>query len=121
MRNRILSILQLLIIPILYLVNYYSKRRMGFMRYLVSVNRRWENSFLTENFKFLLLFGAIAIIIYELFKFYKNKSCNISMIIFSLALVGVLEKFIILGVTTNIFLIAIIILIFFESIKKRPF
>lgn len=118
LRNFFLSLLQILIFPALYAVNFYSRRRMGFMRYLVYLNRKWETLFLSENFKVFLLVGAISIFIYQLIKLYRKKSCNFLMIIFSLALVGVLRKFIFSGIINSIFIVGILILIVLESIKK---
>ncbi|MGL4402555.1 MAG: hypothetical protein ACRCTS_02340 [Fusobacteriaceae bacterium] len=118
MRNRILSFFQLLLIPALYIVDYYSKRRMGFMRYLVYLNRKLESLFLSENLKIFLLVGAILIFLYQLWKYFKKNSCNPLLIFLSLTLVGVLRKLIFSGITNNIFIIGIITLISLESIKK---
>ncbi|MGL4252844.1 MAG: hypothetical protein ACRCU6_07285 [Fusobacteriaceae bacterium] len=117
-KNKILSFFQLLLIPALYFTDYYSKRRMGFMRYLVYLNRKWETFFLSENFKFLILTGGILIFLHQLWRYFRKKSFNPLLIIFSLTLVGVLRKLIFSGITNNIFIIGIIILIFLESIKK---
>ncbi len=117
-KNRILSFFQLLIISALFIADYYSKRRMGFMRYLVYLNRKWETIFLNENFKFLILALGILILNYQLWKYFRKNSCNPLLIFFSLALVGVLRRSIFSGIANNIFLLGILVLISLESIKK---
>ena len=56
--NHILSFLQLIILAIVFLVQYFSTRKMGMMRHVVYTNQKWEVNYPIATYEL----GAIAVV-----------------------------------------------------------
>ncbi|WP_347451245.1 hypothetical protein [Acetoanaerobium noterae] len=56
--NHILSFLQLIILAIVFLVQYFSTRKMGMMRHVVYTNQKWEANYSIATNEL----GAIAVV-----------------------------------------------------------
>ncbi|WP_417203348.1 hypothetical protein [Acetoanaerobium sticklandii] len=56
--NHILSFLQLIILAIVFLVQYFSTRKMGMMRHVVYTNQKWEVNYPIDTYEL----GAIAVV-----------------------------------------------------------
>ena len=56
--NHILSFLQLIILAIVFLVQYFSIRKMGMMRHVVYTNQKWEANYPIATYEL----GAIAVV-----------------------------------------------------------
>ena len=56
--NHILSFLQLIILAIVFLVQYFSTRKMGMMRHVVYTNQKWEANYPIATYEL----GAIAVV-----------------------------------------------------------
>ena len=59
--NHILSFLQLIILAIVFLVQYFSTRKMGMMRHVVYTNQKWEANYPIATYE-LGAFAVVAII-----------------------------------------------------------
>ena len=89
--NHILSFLQLIILAIVFLVQYFSTRKMGMMRHVVYTNQKWEANYPIATYE-LVAIAVVAIIalIVGIKLFVKLKSENkdaIWMKIFALQMV----------------------------------
>ncbi|MGL5125890.1 MAG: hypothetical protein ACRC6U_07930 [Fusobacteriaceae bacterium] len=111
-------LIQILLILGIYLVDYYSKRKMGFMRYLVYLNQKLENLFLNESFKTILLVAIVITLIFYIYKLYKTKKTNYLIIYFSIVEILVIKKIFFNGLTNNAYLLGIMILLIVEFLKE---
>ncbi|MGL5057767.1 MAG: hypothetical protein ACRC6A_10430, partial [Fusobacteriaceae bacterium] len=102
----------------IYLVDYYSKRKMGFMRYLVYLNQKLENLFLNESFKTILLVAIVITLVFYVYKLYKTKKTNYLIIYFSIVEILVIKKIFFNGLTNNAYLLGIMILLIVEFLKE---
>lgn len=89
--NHILSFLQLIILAIVFLVQYFSTRKMGMMRHVVYTNQKWEANYpIATNELVAIAVVAIIALIVGIKLFVKLKSENkdaIWMKIFALQMV----------------------------------
>ncbi|MGL6119217.1 MAG: hypothetical protein ACRC0V_01810, partial [Fusobacteriaceae bacterium] len=99
-------------------VDYYSKRKMGFMRYLVYLNQKLEKLFLNESFKTILLVVIVITLIFYIYKLYKTKKTNYLIIYFSIVEILVIKKIFFNGLTNNAYLLGIMILLIVEFLKE---
>lgn len=75
--NHILSFLQLIILAIVFLVQYFSTRKMGMMRHVVYTNQKWEANYpIATNELVAIAVVAIIALIVGIKLFVKLKSEN---------------------------------------------
>ena len=75
--NHILSFLQLIILAIVFLVQYFSTRKMGMMRHVVYTNQKWEANYPIATYELGAIAGvAIIALIVGIKLFVKLKSEN---------------------------------------------
>ncbi|CBH22542.1 membrane protein of unknown function [Acetoanaerobium sticklandii] len=75
--NHILSFLQLIILAIVFLVQYFSTRKMGMMRHVVYTNQKWEANYpIATNELGAIAVVAIIALIVGIKLFVKLKSEN---------------------------------------------
>lgn len=110
--------IQLFLLLGIYAVDYYSKRRMGFMRYLVYLNSKLENLFLNEIFKSILLVAVVLTLVFYLYKLYKTKKTNYLILYFSVVEILVIRKIFFNGLINNTYLLGIGSLLLVELFKE---
>lgn len=70
----IVSILQVLLLIGMYVVNYFTRKRMGMLRYVIYKNITWESSYPIEQIQYLVIAFLVILMISILVFYLKRKS-----------------------------------------------
>lgn len=67
------TLIQILLFIGAFVLNYFTRRRMGMARYVLYKNRNWENTYPVEEIQTAFTAGLIILSILLILFFYKNK------------------------------------------------
>lgn len=112
-----LSLVEIALILGMYTINYYSKRKMGFMRYLVYLNRKLENLFFTNNFKIALIIILILGISFHLYKFYRLRKIEFLIVFLAVFIILMIEKVVFSGIINTTFILGCSAILAIELFK----
>lgn len=70
----VVSILQVLLLAGTYVVNYFTRKKMGMLRFVIYKNNNWENSYPIAQIQSLIIILFIVLMILTLVLYLKRKS-----------------------------------------------
>lgn len=70
----VVSILQVLLLAGTYVVNYFTRKKMGMLRFVIYKNNKWENSYPIAQIQSLIIILFIVLMILTLVLYLKRKS-----------------------------------------------
>lgn len=106
-----LYILEIFLITGGYALYYYSKRRMGMMRYLVYLNKKLDTYLLTLDFRVILTLLVLILIIGQIYDIYKKGGKNFVLLGMELSLFLILRKIIFPGVENSSLIVILMLMI----------
>lgn len=82
-KNIILSIFQFIFLLGIFLIQYFSRKKMGVQRTLVYYNYNLENNY---NIKIIIILISLGLLIYLIYNFYKYKTLRVINLLSTIAI-----------------------------------